>query len=184
MRKSIAIFRFIPIKRRHWWLPILKNKFTTTFGLITTNETSSILICISDEIKGFKNDVESQNLLLLAKRCNKHFLPPTLCPWGCSELIYKTGHIDMNISLQRFFLPKHSLKLVNGKKHHLTMSARDDYVRDTPSDEYCWFLNQHWNTLIPIVFIDGRCPTVLACKDHENGLKLLMINPCRSKNSL
>ena len=46
---------------------MLKNEFPTTFGLITTNETSSILICISDEIKGFKNYVEIQNLARLEK---------------------------------------------------------------------------------------------------------------------
>ena len=64
------------------------------------------------------------------------------------------------------------------------MSARDDCVRNSPSDEDFWLLNQNWKTFPSIMFIDGRGPAILICKEHEHGSNVFVIYLCRRKNSL
>ena len=52
--------------------------------------------------KIFKKSIKHELLSTIAKGCDEYLFPDVLCPWGCSEYMYKVGYLDIDTMLQRF----------------------------------------------------------------------------------
>ena len=64
------------------------------------------------------------------------------------------------------------------------ISARNDYYRNE-SDYYDeWLLNPNWTVHPSTGFIDGNCPTILICYDHNYGTTKYIIHICRSPDNV
>ena len=71
---------------------------------------------------------------------------------------------------------KYLIKMINSLSvHKYVQPAREDYIRENFYYD-CWLLNNNWSVLPSIGFI-GDCPFVISYKDHNKGMKLLMMHP-------
>ena len=59
--------------------------------------------------------IKSQKLSSVSDVCNQFILPNVLCPWVCSEFIYKVGYIDLYTVIQRF-IQKCNLSIIDVSK--------------------------------------------------------------------
>ena len=93
----------------------------------------------------------------------------------------RAGHIPFDIIFQRY-LPRVVIKkMISGNEmFKFVISARDDYYRDESDCYDQWLLNPNWTVHPSIAFINGNCPTILTCYDHNHGTKKHMIHTCRS----
>ena len=93
----------------------------------------------------------------------------------------RAGHIPFDIIFQRY-LPRVVIKkkISGNEMFKFVISARDDYYCDESDCYDQWLLNPNWTVHPSIAFINGNCPTILTCYDHNHGTKKHMIHTCRS----
>ena len=178
-----SIWRFIPVLWRHWWIDTFKSFHPTTTSLSITNPPA-IFEDKTPILMEWDAEIQSFELPRLAKCLNKHLMPTTLCPFGCSEYIHQTGSLHLDLVFQRF-LPRCLIELSHDVKDlSKHFPARDDFVRQ--EDEYdCLLLNPLWKVKPSIAFTDGFTPSVLSCREHKDGELRFILHTCRQpKHSL
>ena len=56
-----------------------------------------IIIENTANMKEWDNGIESNMLHKISHVCYKYMIPNILCPWGCSEFIFHTGCVSIDI---------------------------------------------------------------------------------------
>ena len=149
------VWQFVPSQWRSWWLTSLCQY--AEYSTISLTHPKPHFADRTLGIEEWNNDIDSMSLARLSSSCNKHMISNILCPWGCSEYIFKCGHLDIDCIFQRY-LPKCIIKLVSTTKQlELVNHTRDDYIRfDHEYDQ--WILNPDWKILPSIAFVKGVGP--------------------------
>ena len=96
-----AIWRYIPMKWRPWWLSAIQIEFPAIFNDVSIDSPSPGFVDKTLDIKEWKSDINSFALARLEAASNKFLQPIVKCPWGCSEFLHKAGHIPFDVMIQR-----------------------------------------------------------------------------------
>jgi hypothetical protein len=177
-----AVWRFIPIPFRHWWIDAVKLYFPTVYSNVSINSPSAIFKDVTTEIDEWNDAILSHQLPQLSQICNKYLMPTVLCPWGCSTFKHKVGNISIDLIFQRY-IDKCNIKMIDGSKISKVKWTRDDYVRDENDEWDAWLMNDAWKILPSVAFMNGNL-VVLTCLDHDGGSNKMMIHPCRWEHHL
>ena len=175
-------WQLVPTYWRHWWVETLPLATLNGYNDITIDYPPSIITDRTCELNDWKNKNDSNMLFEIAQACNRHMMPTVLCPWGCTEFIFRSGYLSIDLIYQRF-LRKTSLTMihdVNTMKY--VTYCRDDYIRFDNKYEYLLLNEKDW-TVVPSVYLQtGYGVQVMTCKDHDQGCTKCMIHPPRQPN--
>ena len=105
-------WNLIPFEMRHWWIDAVKELPGNTFEDISIRHPEPIVIDKTTDLSTFLQKMESFDLANLRDGINEHLFPIVLCPWGCTSYCHHSGHIEMDILIQRY-IPKCFLSLCN-----------------------------------------------------------------------
>ena len=176
------IWKFIPSKWRPWWIHELHEKFSSFYGHVTIADPKALFVDRTLDLIEWNEKIKSQRLSSIIDVCNKFTIPNVLCPWGCSEFLFKTGYMKLELIYQRFF-PKCKLVETDANELATIDPARDDFIRDKFEDYDLWLYNPNWRILPSTSFKDGH-PQIMTCHDHNNGCNLHYLHCCRWRNNL
>ena len=177
-----TVWKLIPTPWRYWWIDNI-HLFQHEYSNVTIDYPEPIIVDRSIEVEEWNSDMNSQLLPRIASSCNKYMIPNILCPWGCTEFIFRCGHISLDIVFQRF-LQKVNIQLIhNTDVMKYVKYCRDDYIRF--DDDYgCWLFNSKWKVKPSICYVDGRGMAFMVCKDHNNGCSQAYVHPPRQPNHI
>ena len=174
---GIKLWQLVPQIWRHWWIDTLP-LFATEYSNISLDHPTPLFFDRSNEVIEWNTLIASQSLPNIAKACNKYMIPCVLCPWGCSEFIFHTGHVSLDIVFQRY-LKKVNLDLIHDiSVMKYIQHSRDDFIRWSGVYDV-WLLNPNWAITPSICFVRGKGMQVMVCKDHNSGSRHLYLHPIR-----
>ena len=165
-------WKFIPDSLLLGWYHIYQQE-------VQQREYASFFTDVTMDKSNF--DIGTRNPLLskVAETCNKYLIPTILCPWGCSEYLHRSGKLPIDIILQRF-VSKVNLILIHDTDDCVKVfSARDDFIREDPSDYDNILLNPKWKVCPKWCFTDEG-PFILTCGDHDRGTRKKYIHLARN----
>ena len=160
------LWKLIPTQWRSWWIQELKTHLPTAYMSVTKDSPVPIFSDRTSDSAEWDNAIASKQLSQLANICNKLLIPTVLCPWGCSKFLHHVGTINLDAVFQRYLCKCYLLD--DSKAMTKIEPTRDDFIRESKSDNYKWLENTAWRILPTIVMKDGT-PMVLTCKDHRDG---------------
>ena len=110
-------------------------------------------------------------------------IPCVLCPWGCSEFIFHTGHVSLDIVFQRYFMKVNLVLIHDISVMKIIQNSRDEYVWWSGAYD-CWLLNKIWAVTPSFNFTKGKEIQVMVCKDHNAGYPHICIHPIRQPGNI
>jgi hypothetical protein len=181
------LWKYIPDTVRIYWREIIVDESSRCQSLKYSrfvgkaNEPKSFFVDGTSELQKFMDNIHSYNLkntlqaLDPERMCRQHDKPPTytmlpkvLCPWGCSEFLFRTKPMDASLLMQNN-LPKVQLNLTkkSSNKFHLIDSSRRDYFRHDDEEVDLVLMNENWPILPTVRFIEGKGLSVCTCRHHS-----------------
>ena len=143
----------IPKQWRHWYLESLRNQ-QISYSSISIDNPEPSVCDISEKIIEFQHLIKSYSLPKLAEACNRFMIPTVMCPFGCSEFHHKTGHLSLDLIIQRY-LQKVTIQLYSDRAGFCyVQNAREDFVEFGRKIETSWLLNEEWRILPSIAFVE------------------------------
>ena len=161
------LWKLIPYKWRHWWLPSVRN--LVTFRNVSVNHPAPIFEDRTESLKEWNASIESGSLGRLIKACNTILIPTILCPWGCTEYCHQHGTFHVDILFQHM-MRKCSWTLMNPMKTISKIeSSRNDYLRDDIKNYEELLFNPNWKVLPSVVLNKDNAPMIMTCRIHDGG---------------
>ena len=163
------LWKFVPMAWRPWWIDSLKeNVHQYRTDSITFHHPSPYFVDRTFDIDDYKDRINKYELPELISSTDEHLLATVLCPWGCSDFIHKSLplNVGLDVVIQRY-LRKVVMKSVNDQnKFKFIESCRDDFLLNDP---FSICLHPEWKVMPTIKYVEGKGPTLLACRHHGQG---------------
>lgn len=179
------IWRFIPMEWRVWWLESCRTYHRHVFENITLQQPSPFFVDRTDQLEDFNTLRRKYELPSLKKICNNYMMPTVKCPWGCTEMMHRSGILPLDVIYQRY-LPKVTIKTMTSTTERLdrnVVSAREDFLMGNGFED-SWYFNPKWEVMPSISFVRGKGPCLMTCQPHHGGTKKYMVHQCRWKHNL
>ena len=178
-----TVWKLIPQLWRYWWVFNIK-KSHPVYNDVTLYDPLPVVKDICIEQKEWKSDQQSMFLPRIASSCNKYMMPTVLCPWGCTEFIFSSGHVSLDIMFQRF-LQKVNIDLMNDNAVlKFVKYCRDDFIRFDDDYDYLLLNDEDWTVMPSISYVPKKGMQFMVCKNHHGGTTEAYIHPPRQPNHI